>query len=129
MEPSPGSGMSGTFETLTPFGYGVFSPAGVIHWYGVPSLIHGVAPPWRWSVARFCVYDAQVVAVGSHGAPAAVSGPIPAPMSDVSTGMKRLPATPVGRKFVNLTRTGTAWATVPPLATMTGPRYSGGSTE
>ena len=35
------SGMSGTFSTLTPCGQGVVSPAGVIHWCGVPSLIHG----------------------------------------------------------------------------------------
>src|SRR5664279_4661862 len=103
--------MSGTLKTLTPLGYGVPSPAGVIHWYGVPSLIHGVAPPWRWTDARFCVYEAQVAptAVGSHGWPVLVNGPMPAPMSDVSTGMKRLPGVPVGRKFVNLTRTGVAW--------------------
>ena len=47
--------MSGTFSTLTPCGYDVVSPAGVIHWCGVPSLIQGVTPPWRWMVARFCV--------------------------------------------------------------------------
>ena len=50
--------MSGTLETLTPSGYAVVSPAGVIHWCVVPSLIHGVTPPWRWSVARFCVKQA-----------------------------------------------------------------------
>ena len=46
--------MSGTFCVLTPFLSVAVSPAGVIHWWGVPSLIHGVKPPWRWSVARFC---------------------------------------------------------------------------
>ena len=48
--------MSGTFCLLTPDAYEVVSPAGVIHWLGVPSLIHGVAPPCRWTTARFCVY-------------------------------------------------------------------------
>ena len=42
-----------TLLTLTPCGYAVFSPEGVIHWCGVPSLIHGVMPPWRCNVARF----------------------------------------------------------------------------
>ena len=45
--------MSGTLLTLTPFGYAVFSPVGVVHWCGVPSLIHGVMPPCRCRVARF----------------------------------------------------------------------------
>ena len=44
--------MSGTLSTLTPSGHAVSSPAGVIHWCGVPSEIHGVFPPCRWSVAR-----------------------------------------------------------------------------
>ncbi len=48
--------MSGTFALLTPVVYEVVSPAGVIHWLGVPSLIHGVAPPCRWTTVRFCVY-------------------------------------------------------------------------
>ncbi len=45
--------MSGTFWTLTPLGYWVISFAGVVHWWGVPSLIHGVSPPCRCRVARF----------------------------------------------------------------------------
>ena len=44
--------MSGTFSTLTPCGQLVVSFSGVIHWCGVPSLIHGVTPPCRCTEAR-----------------------------------------------------------------------------
>ena len=58
--PSSVSGAIDTIKTdqigtvkLTPCGQLVPSPAGVIHWCGVPSEIHGVMPPCRCSVARF----------------------------------------------------------------------------
>ncbi|MCJ7445709.1 MAG: hypothetical protein MUO26_14510 [Methanotrichaceae archaeon] len=50
------------------------------------------------------------------GCPGTSRGPIPDPMTDVSTGRKRLPAAPVDRLLVNLIRTGTLR-----LATIRGP--------
>ena len=75
--------MSGTFRALTPAGYGVVSLAGVIHWWVLPSLIHTVLLPWRWMVARFCVYL-------SPAAPGS-AGPSPEPGTVSSTGSKRFP--------------------------------------
>src|ERR1700746_2568841 len=91
--------MSGTGCVLTPF-RGV-SSSGVVHWCGVPSLIHGVAPPCKCSVARFW-------RAGS------------APMKVSSIGMNKLPPCPVGRRFLNSTRTGRSFC-----ARITGPRYDG----
>ena len=116
--------MSGTAVTLTPFGYEVFSPAGVIHWCGVPSLIQGEMPPCRCSVARFSAKQPAGLGIIPHiglsgsgsGIPAS-SGPIPEPMTVVSTGMKRFPATPVGRRLRKRIRTGRSF-----VAAMSGPR-------
>ena len=99
--------MSGTFSTLTPCGQGVVSPAGVIHWCGVPSLIHGVMPPCRCRVARLSlkqlvasfgysrahrvadlVHDGAVV----HRRPTWPCGPMPEPIRVVSTGRNRSPS-------------------------------------
>ena len=44
----------------------MFSPAGVIHWCGVPSLIHGVMPPCRCRVARFSVKQSVGLGVSPH---------------------------------------------------------------
>src|SRR5512140_2415992 len=58
--------MSGTLLTLTPCGHMVFSPAGVIHWCGVPSLIHGVLPPCRCSVARLSLKQSAIFGYSVH---------------------------------------------------------------
>ncbi|GAO04623.1 hypothetical protein PSR1_03518 [Anaeromyxobacter sp. PSR-1] len=122
--------MSGTFITLTPFGYEVESPAGVIHWCGVPSLIHGVMPPWRCSVARFSAKQPIGFGVmphiglrGSGSAMPPMSGPMPAPITVVSTGRNRSPPWPVGSRFRNRMRTGRSL-----VARMAGPRECGPST-
>src|SRR5512132_3612973 len=84
--------MSGTFRALTPAGYAVFSVAGVIHWCVFPSLIHTVLLPWRWMVARFCVYFSPAVLLGSEG-------PIPDPGTVSSTGSRRFPPAPAGSRL------------------------------
>src|SRR5665811_736441 len=105
--------MSGTFWTLTPCGHMVVSPAGVIHWCGVPSLIHGVVPPCRCRVARLSVQHIaglipDVVHSGfrtpSRTVPLLVGagmsiGPMPEPIRLESVGRNRSPAAPVGRRL------------------------------
>ena len=130
--------MSGTFCTLTPLGYGVFSPAGVIHWCGVPSLIQGVWPPCRWRVARFSGEHAAGLGLSPHmglrrrrdgtlirghrhrhtvRVQGHHAGPGPEPMIVVSTGRNRFPPAPVGNRFRKRTRTGRSF-----VATIVGPR-------
>ena len=129
--------MSGTSRTLTPCGHVVFSPAGVIHWCGVPSLIHGVVPPCRCSVARFCLKQLMFWGVSvqsglrtvsitvplSTGAGAVIEGPSPEPIRVLSTGRKRSPAEPVGSRLWKTMRTGLSL-----VAAMVGPSHCGGVT-
>ncbi len=128
--------MSGTSLTLTPCGHAVSSSAGVIHWCGVPSEIHGVMPPCRWSVARFCLKQSGSwglsVQVGLRTSSRTVplltggvmaTGPSPEPMRVVSTGRKRLPSTPVGSRLWKVMRTGLFL-----VAAMVGPSHCGGVT-
>ena len=128
--------MSGTFFTSTPSGHGVSSLAGVIHWCGVPSLIHGVVPPWRCKVARlslkqFLFLGASVqtglrtpsmTVPWSTGAGAAI-GPMPEPMMLLSTGKKRSPSAPVGSRLRKTMRTGLSL-----VAAIVGPSHCGGVT-
>ena len=111
--------MSGTFATLTPCGQVVFSPAGVIHWCGVPSLIHGVVPPCRCSVARLSlkqsiapsgtrctsgcgpVHDGALINRGSHGHRAHARA-----HQVLSAGRNRSPSMPVGSRLWKTIRTG-----------------------
>ena len=126
--------MSGTLRTLTPWGHGVSSPAGVIHWCGVPSLIHGVVPPCRCSVARLSLkhmvlFGSLAVHSGlrtpsitldsSTGSDMAI-GPMPEPMPVLSVGRKRSPAAPLGRRLRKTIRTGRSF-----WAAMTGPNHWG----
>src|SRR5512139_503853 len=83
--------MSGTLRALTPDGYGVVSLAGVIHWCVLPSLIHTVLLPWRWTVARFSVYLLPAVPGNA--------GPTPEPATVSSTGRKRSPPAPLGSRL------------------------------
>jgi hypothetical protein len=116
--------MSGTLLTLTPFGYGVLSSAGVIHWCGVPSLIQGEMPPCRWSVARFSAKQPagfgsfpHIGFCGSISAIPPICGPMPEPITVVSTGRNRFPPVPVGKRFRNRIRTGLSF-----VAEIAGPR-------
>ena len=115
------------------------SPAGVVHWCGVPSLIHGVMPPWRWSVARFSEKQVLSLTSAPHvgfrtasmtvplpsistgtlvtGSSSTMLGPMPEPMSVVSVGRKRLPSAPVGSRLRKVIRTGRSL-----VATIVGPR-------
>ena len=58
--------MSGTFWTLTPCGQGVSSPAGVIHWCGVPSLIQHVASGGHWPRVFALLDDERQLVVGNE---------------------------------------------------------------
>ena len=129
--------MSGTFWASWPLGHDVLSLAGVIHWCGVPSEIHGVRPPWRCSTARFCWKQDGSCGVSVHtglrtssstvpwstGSIMPAIGPMPEPIIVVSVGRKRLPAPPVGSRLWRATRTGTFFC-----ATMNGPSHCGGVT-
>src|SRR5512146_2775537 len=104
--------MSGTFLTLTPSGHMVSSPAGVIHWCGVPSEIHGVLPPCRCRVARLSlkhIFDleaslhiglrtASITEPSSTGSAIAM-GPMPEPIIEESVGRNRSPPAPVGSRL------------------------------
>ena len=111
--------MSGTYCTLTPFGYTVISSAGCC-----PLVSCAVANPW--GVTAVEVKGCSVLGIAffhSRHAGHASSGPIPEPMTDVSTGRNRSPPVPVGSRFVKLMRVGVSfWATI------SGPRYRGWST-
>ena len=126
--------MSGTSRTLTPCGQSVFSPAGVIHWCGVPSLIHGVMPPCRCRVARLSLKQPVLpsvhaglrtssVTVASFFGAGIVMGPMPEPMPVLSTGRNRSPSAPLGSRLRNTTRTGRSL-----VAAIIGPIHCGAVT-
>ena len=125
--------MSGTFCTLTPCGHGVSSPAGVIHWCGVPSLIHGVMPPCKCRVARLSLKQAAgfglcehswfrtpSVTVPSSAGGVMVMGTMPAPIIVESVGRNRSPLAPVGSRLRKTMRTGRSL-----VALMNGPSHCG----
>src|SRR3990172_2627372 len=104
--------MSGTLTTLTPSGHGVLWLGGVIHWCGVPSLIHGELPPCRCSVARLSLKQPFAFGYSLHGwlrtssitVPSFIGsimsiGPMPDPMMVESTGRNRSPSTPAGSRL------------------------------
>ena len=128
--------MSGTFSTLTPCGQSVVSPAGVIHWCAVPSLIQGVVPPCRWSVARLSVKQLSGFGYSLHAGlriasmtvPSSVGsgmsiGSMPEPISEESVGRNRSPSEPVGSRLWNTIRTGLFL-----VAAIVGPSHCGGVT-
>ena len=109
----------------------------MIHWCGVPSLIHGRGAAVQ--VQRGPVVLEAVGVLGSLGAHrvadlvhdgaavdrrrACAIGPMPEPIRVLSIGRKRSPSAPVGSRLRKTMRTGLSL-----VAAMIGPSHCGGVT-